>query len=52
MMQYTGKYFSIKSSKCFDGENVNVLEYRDAKGMPHDTCCRCGRVLRKHWWTV
>lgn len=52
MSQYTGNYFTIKNSVAFDGDTVNVLEYLDANGSPNGTCIRCGRPLRRHWWTV
>ena len=52
MDNYTGNYFTIKNSIVFNGDTVNVLEYRDATGLLHGTCMRCGRKLRRHWWTI
>lgn len=52
MTEYTGNFFTVENSRVFNGATVNVLEYRDPKGAPHGRCMRCGRPLRRHWWTV
>lgn len=52
MDEYTGKYFTIENSADFDGKSVNVLEYRTKTNVIQGTCFKCGKVLKKHWWTV
>lgn len=50
MVEYTGKYFTL-DSEIF-GTRVNCLEYIDKKGSPQGTCYRCGKLLKRHWYTV
>lgn len=52
MDYYTGNYFTVQNCAAFDGETVNVLEYRDNSGEYRTRCMRCGKPLRYHWWTV
>lgn len=49
---YTGKHFTVTHS-IFDGMSVNVLEYKRNDGnYSPGFCFRCGRKLKRHWWTV
>lgn len=52
MMEYTGNFFTVENSVVFNGDTVNVLEYRDKSGKYRTVCCRCGKPLRYHWWTI
>ena len=52
MAEYTGTYFTVENSHTFDGDTVNVLEYRDKSGSSRTRCMRCGKPLRWHWWTI
>ena len=52
MTEYTGNFFTVENCAVFNGATVNVLEYRDPDGGRHGTCFRCGKPLRRHWWTV
>lgn len=51
MTEYTGKYFTIENSRVF-GQSVNVIECVDKAGGGHEGCFRCGKPLRRHWFTV
>lgn len=48
----TQEGFRIENSIDFDGQSVNVLEYKTKSNIVHGTCLKCGKVLKKHWWTV
>ena len=52
MMEYTGNFFTVENCAVFNGDTVNVLEYRDKSGKYRTTCIRCGKPLRYHWWTI
>lgn len=51
-MEYMDNYFTIENSRVFDGDTINVLEYRDKDGEYRTRCIRCGKPLRYHWWTI
>ena len=50
--EYTGNWFAIENSATFDGQTVNVLEYKASTSRTQGYCFRCGKKLRKHLWTV
>lgn len=52
MEDYTGEFFTIEDSRVFNGDTINVLEYRAKDGGIHGYCIRCGKPLRRHWWRV
>ena len=52
MMEYTGNFFTVENCAAFNGDTVNVLEYRDKSGKYRTNCIRCGKPLRYHWWTI
>lgn len=56
MVEFTGKWFTIKGCCAFDGRDVNVLEYKDSgkhiDGWYYETCTRCGKRLKNHFYVV
>ena len=52
MEEYMENYFTIENSTVFNGDTINVLEYRANDGGLHGYCIRCGKPLRRHWWRV
>ena len=52
MDEYIGNFFTIENSSVFDGQTVNALEYRSKKSTLQGRCFRCGRELRRHWFTI
>lgn len=51
MWEYTGNYFTIRDSKRF-GQTVHVLEYKSKSSVPWGECLLCGKMLKRHWWTI
>ena len=50
MPEYTGNYFEL-DSEVFE-QKVNCLEYKCKSSVTWGNCYRCGKPLRRHWWTI
>ena len=51
-VEYTGNYRTVEGFVFGDFDKVNLLECVDKSGSPQGTCFRCGKALRRHWFTV